>query len=199
MKFTKQTLSVLAIAAFFLMAVASTTVKIQTNQFSSKTAPEDKVESTYLVLNDGSHVTGKKITWTAGVILKDQIKIDNQKFKFAEVRGYMQNGIYRKRSGSDFLDRLVHGKINIYRDISHITTTSGHSNTPFIHYMQRGENGPLIIIANKKNIKEAVSDCPLSLELASLSDREMKKALKSNGRYLNEIFEVYNNDCKPLR
>ena len=207
MKFTKQTLSVLAIAAFFLMAVASKVNKIHGNAFSSETKPEKKEEANYVVLNDGTRVTGKKIIIKNGLFSKSLIRIDDQDFKFGEVDGYMQNGTYQKKKGNGFMVRLVHGKINIYRDSYTSTNTSTDrngrmstsSNIHYIHYAQRGENGPMFTIANQKDIKEAVSDCPLAVELASLSNGKMRRAIRSNRRYLNEIFEIYNNDCKPLR
>ncbi|MEO6674260.1 MAG: hypothetical protein ABIN93_12580 [Ginsengibacter sp.] len=208
MKFKKQALSLLTIAAFFLIAIASKVNKIQGNAFSGEAKPEDKAETNYVVLNDGSHVTGHKIAWKTGTLVKDQIRIDDQKFKLAEVQGYMENGTYWKKSGNNFMVRLVHGKLNVYRDSYQSTVTSSsptngrmttHTVTHYSHYLERGENGPMSTLANQKDIKEAVGDCPLAVELASLSDKKMRKAIRANKRYLNEIFEVYNNDCKAVR
>ena len=207
MKSKKQVLSILTIIAFFLMAIASKVNKIHGNAFSSEANPEGKVSVNYVVLNDGSHVTGKSISWKAGAFTKDEIRIDDHKFKLGDVHGYMQNGTYWKRSGNHFMVRLVHGKLNVYRDSYQTTNTTTDANgrmrtntvTHYVHYAERGENGPMTRLDNQKDIQNAVSGCPLAVELASLSDKKMRKAIRANRRYLNEIFEIYNNDCKPLR
>jgi hypothetical protein len=207
MKLKKQTLSAIAVAIFFMLAVASKVNKIHGSAFSGEAKSEDKENVNYLALNDGSHVTGKSISWKSGAFTKDEIRIDDQKFKLNDVRGYMQNGTYWKRTGNHFMVRLVHGKLNVYRDSYQTTSTTTDPNgrmrtttvTHYVHYVEHGENGPMSTLGNQKDIKEAVSGCPFAVELASLSDKKMRKAIRANKRYLNEIFEIYNNDCKPLR
>jgi hypothetical protein len=157
-------------------------------------------------LNDGTKIYGEKIIWKTGIFVKDQIKIDDQKFKIPEVRGYQTGGVYYARLRNDFIKRIVHGKINVYVQFSEVTTTStDHSGfTHTSHYTrtdqfaQKGEDGPMIQIASQEDIKKWVSDCPLSVEMCEKSNRQMRKAIKQNRNYLNEIFEIYNNDCKPV-
>jgi hypothetical protein len=32
-----------------------------------------------------------------------------------------------------------------------------------------------------------------------MGDRKLTKAIERNRNYLNEAFEMYNNDCKPVK
>jgi len=53
-------------------------------------------------------------------------------------------------------------------------------------------------MAGRKVIQKAVADCPAALEMASRSYRQVRRELRKNPNYLNNIFDVYNNGCKPM-
>jgi hypothetical protein len=57
----------------------------------------------------------------------------------------------------------------------------------------------MIAFGDQNSIKKLVRDCPLSVEMIDLSNSKIRKAVKKDRNYLNNIFEVYNNDCKPVR
>jgi hypothetical protein len=207
MKFRKHSLSVLAIVAFFFIAIASKVNKIHGNAFSTNVGIEEADERNYVVLHDGSRVIGSEIKKKSPLFGKTSIIIDDQKFPVKDVRGYMSEGMYWKNHGSHgFMRRLVHGKLNVYQETYQVSETSTSTNgmmrttsrTRYRHYVERGENGPLTLIANQKDIRKAVEGCPLAVEMANLPDRKIRRAIRANSHYLNEIFEIYNNDCKPI-
>lgn len=204
-KTKRHVLSFSGIFLFLLLATASQVNKIHTGAFNTNVQVEERAdEGTYLVKNDGTRINGDKIMWQDGLLLKKKISIDGKEFKSSEIRGYMRNKVYYGRLGSEFIPRVVHGKLNVYIQQSQDMQTSsatGHTRmvTRSFHYVQRGENGPLIAMGSQKDMKNAVAGCPLAEALADKSNSQIRKAIKANPSYLNEIFETYNNDCKALR
>ncbi len=193
---------------FILFAAASKVNKIHYGAFQYHNSVEDKSDTrNYIVKNDGTKIYGDKISWKSGLIVKDQIKIDDQKFKISEVRGYQYDQTYHGRFKNEYIKRIVHGKINVYVRFSTDTYTTTDANgfsrtrttTSSYQYSQVGEDGEMKPLAGQGDIKKVVADCPLAVEMASLSNGQMRRAIKKNHNYLNEIFEVYNNDCKPVR
>jgi hypothetical protein len=201
----KNLLSLCCVSFFILLALASTTNKISYGAFNYGNRVEDMSEkSNYLEKNDGSRVYGEKIKWKSGLLVKDQIQIDGEKFPITEIRGYRQDDSYFGRYKNEYVHRIVHGKINVYVLISQVTTTSTDHNgfthtssrTVATHYSQRGEDGPMVVFTGKDDIKELVRGCPLAVEMASITNKQLRKAIRKDRNYLNSIFEVYNNDCK---
>jgi hypothetical protein len=166
---------------------------------------EDRSENkNYLVKNDGTKIYGESISWKTGLLVKDQIKIDDQKFKITEIMGYRTGDAYYGRLGKEYIKRIVRGKLNVYVQFTQVTTTSTDRNgfshtrsyTRTDQYGQRGEDGKMVPLAGQKDIKELVSDCPLAVQMADVKNSAMRKAIKKDPNYLNRIFDIYNNDCQ---
>ncbi len=81
---------------------------------NEKQVEEKSIEGNYILMEDGSRIHGKKVTWKSGILAKDQVKIDDEKFPMRDVKGYMANNIFYIKKGNEFIKRIVHGKINIY-------------------------------------------------------------------------------------
>ncbi|MBC7948173.1 MAG: hypothetical protein H7Y42_09870 [Chitinophagaceae bacterium] len=198
----KHIYSALIAGVFLVMAAGSARVnKIHCGAFSYSSTNEDKQENRdYVVLHDGSKVYGEKISWKTGLIVKDQIKVDNEKFRIKETRGYFSNGTYYGRVGSSYARRIVHGKLNVYYTEDFVTSfdSNGRMRTRQVcaHYVQVGEKGDLQAIANQKDIRDYVKDCPKSLEMIDKKDKEIRRSIRKNRFYLNQIFVTFNNDCK---
>ena len=201
----KQHLVTLATALLFILfAAASKVNKIHYGAFHYDNMVEDNASGNYLVKNDGEKIPGGKISWKSGLLVKDQIKIDDQKFKISEIRGYREGSQYWGRLKNVFIKRIVHGKINVYvqfkEESSTYTDGAGNTHTrnytASYQYSQIGEDGPMEPLAGQGDIKKLVADCPIALEMASLSNGKMRRAIKKNRNYLNDIFDVYNNGCK---
>ncbi|MHA4811322.1 hypothetical protein ACX0G9_24690 [Flavitalea flava] len=203
----KNFLSSCCLVVFAFFALSSAVNKIHYGAFNYSNKVEDPSDKrNYLIMNDGTKIYGEKIGWQSGILLKDQIKIDDQKFRITEVRGYQKNGTFYGRLKNSYIKRIVHGKINVYVDFTDVTTTTTdhggfthtRSYTRTDQYSQKGEIGPLTPLPGQDAIKKLVSDCPLSVEMCNKSNAQLRKAIRKNGNYLNNIFDVYNNDCKPL-
>jgi hypothetical protein len=201
----KHLLSIAAVVLFVALALASKVNKMHKNAFYYNNNIEDHSEKgNFLVKNDGTKVFGDKIKWKSGALVKDQVQIDGEKFPLKEIKGYFENDGFYIRRGTDFIKRIVHGKINVYVEFTEVTTTSvdrdGRTHyshyTRADHYGQVGDNGPLVALGNQKDIQKMVQDCPLAVEMANLKNSKMRKAIKKNHSYLNSIFDTYNNGCK---
>ena len=206
-KTTKNLLSGTCLIVFSLFALSSAVNKIHYGAFNYGNRVEDPSDTkNFLVMNDGTKVYGEKISWKTGLIVKDQIKIDDQKFKISEVRGYQTSQTYYGRLKHTYIRRIVHGKINVYVEFTDVTTTttdhSGFTHTSHYtrtdQYAQKGEDGPMVALAGQTEIKDLVASCPLAFEMADKSNRDIRRSIKKNRDYLNNIFDVYNSGCKPL-
>jgi hypothetical protein len=207
MKNKKHILSLCCLSVFIFLALASRVNKLHYGAFYYGNRVEDPADTrNYIQMNDGKKIYGEKISWKAGLLVKDQIKIDDDKYKILDVRGYQDKQIYYGRLKKEYIQRIVHGKINVYVQFTQVTQTStdhgGFSHTSTYtrtdHYAQRGETGPMVGFASQKDMKELVAGCPLAEEMCDKSNHQIRKAIRNNHTYLNDIFETYNNGCKPL-
>jgi len=198
--------SALAAAFFILIAAGSAKVnKIHCGSFSYSSPQDDRMEKRdYVELLDGSKVYGDDASAKTGMFVKDHIRIGKEKIPLKETRGYLSDGTYHKRQGTNFMTRIIHGKLNVYYDQRVVTTHTTSANgtmrmsnrTICYHYVQVGDNGELKAIANQRDIIEYVKDCPKALEMIDKKDKEIRRSIKRERDYLNQIFRIYNNDCK---
>jgi hypothetical protein len=181
--------------------------RIHFGAFNYNNRVEDPTDTrNFLQMNDGSKIYGEKINWKSGLFSKDQIKIDDQKYKISEVRGYQRDRVFYGRLKNDYIQRIVHGKINVYVQFTQVTeTTTDHSGfshtstyTRTDQYSQIGDDGPMVVFGSKKDIKALVAGCPIAEEMTDKSDHQIRKAIRNDRNYLNDIFEIYNNGCQPL-
>lgn len=194
-------------AIFILLAMASKVNKIHYGAFNYSNQVEDRQDKgTYVLMEDGTRVNGSKVRWKSGLFSKDVIKIDDQEFKIRDVRGYRDGNTYYGKLNKTFIKRIVHGKLNVYVHMYDVTTTSTSRNgmmssrtyTRTDQYVQHGEHGEMIGIAGQKDILKHVGDCPLSVQMIDLKSSKLRKAIRRDPNYMNKVFEVYNNDCKPV-
>src|SRR5450631_2355722 len=103
MKKTKKHIySFCCLAAFTFFALASKVNQIHLGAFNYQNKVEDVSDTrNYLLMNDDSKVYGDKISWKSGLLIKDQIKIDDQKFKILEVKGYQRDRVFYGRLKND--------------------------------------------------------------------------------------------------
>jgi len=197
--------SFLILICFITLAVGSVQVnKIHCGAFSTRPTGEEASNGDYVELNDGTKVFGDGIKWKAGMIVKDQIKIGDKTFKIKDTRGYFANGNYFGSLGNGYAKRIIHGKINVYYTSEVVSNTSTDNQgrmrtttrTVCVHYAQRGDDGDIVAIADQNDIKEFVKDCPASLAMISKKDKEIRRSIKKDGFYMNQIFVTYNNGCK---
>lgn len=194
--------SILAAGFFLFMGAASSRVnKIHCGTFNTIARGEDvKEKRNFVELNDGNRIYGEDISWKTGIIVKDQVKIDGQKFAIKETRGYFSNGEYYGRIINSYAKRIIRGKLNVYytEDVVTSTDSKGYTSQRRVcyHYIQNGDEGELKAIGNQEDIKKYVKDCPKSLEMISKKDKEIRRSIRKDPLYFNDIFTTYNNNCQ---
>ncbi|MCR6720225.1 MAG: hypothetical protein NVV59_07950 [Chitinophagaceae bacterium] len=164
----------------------------------------DRVE-----MNDGRSIETSNMRVT-GVANRPQVWVDGEKVSMKDVKGFRKNGVYylqTKKHGS--VRRVVQGTINVYEKgyVDKTTSTSQgpnpmrfeHNVEKSYYLIERNNSGEVEFLMNKNDIITAVQGCPLAVQMVDIKNNALAKQIKKNKRYLNEIFEVYNNDCKPLR
>ena len=195
-------LSFSLVLSLSVLTISCRTVPVSTLALNENVSVEEKSEQgNYLLKNDGSKVYGKKIKGMYGLAVKDYISIDGQKFKPSEIIGYREGNFSYGRLHSNYAKRIVRGNINIYQTSEMRNETSSATNITrqYVrnsYYYQKGDNGELILFGDK-DIKELVKGCPKAEAMADKSSKELRKAVRNNLSYVNQIFEVYNKECKP--
>jgi hypothetical protein len=202
----KNLISLCCICFFIILAIgSSSTAALNSSSFNLRNKVEDRtVKGNYLVTNEGTKISGKEIRWKSGFLTKDQIIIDGEKYKMADIKGYREDDIYYERLGIEYIRRIVHGKINLYyttviinsQDRDHASNISHRSRTRYDYYIQKGDDGPLKLMRDMNDVKIELGDCPLALQMVDMKPSKLRKEIKNDHDYLNKAFEVYNNNCK---
>src|SRR5687768_4899081 len=154
----KQLLSVITVFLFAFFALGSKVNQLHYGAFNYNNHVEDKKEKrNYLEMNDGTKIYGRDIRWKSGLVVKDQIQIDGQKFKIDEVRGYREGQTYYGRLRNEYLQRIVHGKVNVYVQFTQVTQTTNErgmmrtrSYTRTDQWAQMGDEGKMISLARSE-------------------------------------------------
>ena len=169
---------------------------IQCSSFSLRSYGEDSTDKrNYLELIDGTKVYGQEISWQRG-LGKNEVKIDDKRYDFKDVRGYFKKGRVSLRIGNDFAIRFILGKLSVYFLETFQPSFERGSQTRMVCdiYVQ-GKSG-LDRVVDKEDIMDWVKDCPKSAAMINKTNKEIKEAIRKNNDYLNQIFIIYNNDCR---
>jgi len=196
--------SVLVIALFILLALGSKVNKIHYGAFKYDNIVEDMSDTTdYVLLVDGTKVYGD-VEKKSPLLGKIRIFCNKKEYANDQLRGYRKaNKFYGKQGKADFPQRIVRGKVNIYVLFTLSSTTGANGRekhyTRTTMYSQKGDDGPMEIFVGQNSMKELLAGCPEAVAMVDKGDRKLTKAIERNRNYLNEAFEMYNNDCKPVK
>jgi hypothetical protein len=193
--------TIVAVLFMLIAGASSQGNKIYCGAFSYSNIGEDQNESrSYLEKNDGTRLYGEGISSKTGQLVKDFIKIGDEKFRVKEIRGYFSHGYYYGRFNNGYAKRIIHGKLNVYYTLDHLLNvdSKGRESTSEVcyHYVQVGDDGEIHFIANQKDIQQYVKDCPKSMEMIDKKYKELMQSIRRNRDYLNQIFIIYNNNCR---
>lgn len=164
--------------------------------------PDRNNRDNYVLMESGDRIDGDRIRWKSGWLVKDKVIIDGEKIPLRDVRAYQENGIYYIRHGVFFLPRVVVGKVSVYRHtVSEQYYNSGRNRweTRFkaVYYYQVGDGDELKQMRTLDVAKEVLANCPAAVAMLDYKDKGVKKELRRNRGYLNEVFEYYNSNCIP--
>ncbi len=190
-----------------------------TNNDSKLSVENDyAADTSFYVKNDGTKVSfkyDKNFGYKSGALTSNTFSIEGVKYPITEIKGYLLQGVYYERlrlNGYSKLEdiygkRIIHGKVNVYVSEIDLSTTMSYDqmhdarynpyygNTYYTYYIQPGENGDIQKITSVQDIKNIVSNCPLSMQIIDDGYKGLKKK-EGKYNYLNKAIRVYNNDCK---
>src|ERR1700758_1522737 len=94
-KIKSNLLSFCVLAVFAIAALGSEVAQFHDGSFNRYTSVENSSDKrNYLLENDGTKIYGNKIVWNSSLLGKDEIRIDDQKFKMKDVKSYYQDGTF---------------------------------------------------------------------------------------------------------
>lgn len=161
--------------------------------FSQKPAVDGTGKS-YVDLNDGQRIYGDKVD-VGGNGFKIKIIVNHVKYNLDEVKD-LQRGdeVYYTVFGRELFQTIVKGeKVGVYARSMSLSGSSGSSSVKKLYY---SKNGKLTPLQSLKDVSNAIGDCNATQSVNSLTNDDLKKETKENDRFLNELFEKYNKDCK---
>ncbi|HEX2627404.1 MAG TPA: hypothetical protein VHM26_00280 [Chitinophagaceae bacterium] len=210
MKKNKRSLSLIVIASFALFALISCKGGQLTYASFTHSSPDagGSDSSNYVIKKDGTKIFGKELAHrrTTGVLGSSSAILDGKKYVSPELRGFKLPGeYYGSVKGGGFGRRIIHGKLNVYTIVTAKSMKTGAYGLSSYNYnvtqyfYQRGEDGEIREFKKYSEIKDLVSDCPLAVSMLEKGKKEIKHAIKADNNYLNRVFEIYNNDCKPVK
>jgi hypothetical protein len=199
----KPFISFYSLILIFIIAESCNQNKLNYGSVDYYNKVEDDNTTSYIIKNDGKKVYGNNVSMV-NYDISNQVSLDGTKYPTSEVKAFKNKGSYYIRLDNKYIKRIIHGKLNVYvlfdekynKEYYHSGTYTMHfSNSK--HYAQRGEDGPLIFLANREILVDLVKDCPLSVSM--IGDKGYAKLIRGNYKdldYINNIFNVYNNGCK---
>ncbi len=146
----------------------------------------NEFQKNYIELKNGERVFGDKISWSAG-LLRSDTKIDKQKFKTKNLKCMVVGNSYYRPVRGQYAELIISGKLNVYRMVSPSSYFGAGG-----YFLQKGENGDLIIWKDLKGLSSFIKDCPLALK--TLNDIKMKSIEEwVHSLALPNIVIAYNN------
>jgi hypothetical protein len=196
-------MSLAVLALFMILAAGSAKInKIHCGAFNYYDKSEEGSGRGYVLLKDGKKIYGDEISWKSGLVVKDQITVDGEKYRIKDTRGYFYNGQYYGQVGANYAKRIISGKLNVYYTEEMVTSLQPTAEPGLLlfrerpscfHYVQVGEDGDSCHW-QVKDIIRFVKDCPKAVAI-DLKNGQIRKPC-GNRNYLNDIFHVYNGGCR---
>jgi hypothetical protein len=189
---------IIFIIALFLFQGCSTTSALHNlSGYTENGVEKDKTE--FVELSDGTiidgEITGENLRKSTGLSLfgNGSLMIGGKKYNFKEIRSLQHNNIfYSKTPYKTFAQRIVKGKINVYRTYHDATTSKGGSYTYKQHFIQKGNTGNLIWF-ELKVLEQMIGDNQRAMdkynEYKALGEKD--KRIIGDG-YLDQVIAVYN-------
>ena len=185
------------LVALIILNSCSTTGSLSSFRQSSNNAfVEGKNE--FIELKDGKIIEDKidKLEWRGNLpmIQSSKFTVGGNPYRAKEINAIQsKNRYFRRTVYNDFAERIIKGKVNVYRlEKETAMNDKGRITSYTLYYLQKGDNGALNEYDNKL-MEKTISDNPDAV--AKFNDyKNLKgKEKKQNGStYLSEVIETYN-------
>ncbi|MGG9971449.1 hypothetical protein ACQ33O_06615 [Ferruginibacter sp. SUN002] len=154
----------------------------------------------FIELNDGRIVMGTITQFSLGDVLakrRGSVLVDGKKYWYKEVAAAQYlNKYYRKDTKNGFDERIVKGKINVYRflEITNEDAKGDVVKSVFDWYfLQKGDKSPVVEFEIKV-LEQMIADHKPAVDEMKKYNALSKHDKASKGdRYLNNVISIYNN------
>jgi hypothetical protein len=191
----KSMFKLIAVSVFLASCVANgTQISLSGN---TRNATENGKQE-FIELNDGTIIEGEIEGDRASSFSvfggKGAINVNGKKYDYSSIKAVQQNNKYFQKYGKRLVERIVSGKINVFREKREggAGVTSGSTVTTFHFYLQKGKNEKLKdfdlkllgdMLADNSNAFKIFND------YKTLSNKEKRKVGDS---YLDRAISTYN-------
>ncbi|NOT94033.1 hypothetical protein [Ferruginibacter sp.] len=162
----------------------------------------EKGKGEFVELNNGTIIDGDitKVSLATLLALKKvgNVTLNGTKYGYKEINAFQKEGkYYRKDAYNYFNERIVKGKINVYRSFhtgqSVNSKGMSHSFSYYLHYLQKGDTEKVVAF-ELKVLKKMIQDYEPAVEEFNKYDALSKKEKKFKGdNYLDNVIYTYNN------
>jgi hypothetical protein len=162
----------------------------------------EKDKGEFVELNNGTIIEGDitKVSLATLLAIKKvgNVTLNGTKYAYKEVKAFQEDSkYYRKNAYNNFNERIVKGKINIYRSFhtGQSTDSKGftHSFSYYLHFLQKGD-AEKVVAFELKVLKKMIQDYQPAVEEFNKYDALSKKEKKFKGdNYLDNVIYSYNN------
>jgi len=150
----------------------------------------------FVELKDGSFIRGTISKYSLGEILAKHggsAVIEGKKFWYPDViAAQYQKKYYRKDVHNGFDERIVKGKINVYKYLE-ITETEYQTSIFDWYFLQKADKAPIVEFSVKILEKMIADSQPAMEELKKYKALKKQDKKIKGDQYLNNIISVYNN------
>lgn len=190
-------ISTILLALFIFNSCGSIGSLPSFRQNSGNVAVEGKDE--FVELKDGKMIEGKidQLNWYGSLpmIQSSKFSVNGTPYRGKDINALQsKNRYFRRTVYNDFAERIIKGKINVYRlEKETAANDRGRITTYALYYLQKGEN-EVLYEYDQKLMEKVIGDNADALakfnEYKKLSGKEQNR---NGGNYLTEIIEIYNH------
>jgi hypothetical protein len=163
-------------------------------------AEKDKGE--FVELNDKTIVEGDITKVSLGTLLAvkkvGHVALNGTKYAYKDINAFQkEEKYYRKDAYGNFNERIIKGKINVYRSFHEGQSVDSkgmiRSWTYYLHFLQKGDEDK-VVACELKVLKKMIADYQPAVDEYSKYDVLSKKQKKFKGdSYLDNVIYIYNN------
>jgi hypothetical protein len=192
-----------AVLFFALISFAGCVSSSSLPNLRSDAEAAEKNKGEFVELNNGTIVEGDISKVSLGTLMAikkvGNVTLNGTKYGYKEIKAFQREGKYYRKEIylNDFVERIVKGKINVYREFhtgerANSNGTSSQYNY-YLYYLQKGDTEKVVAF-ELKVLRKMVEDYPPAVEELKKYDDLSKKQKKYKGdNYFDNVISTYNN------
>ena len=158
----------------------------------------EKDKGNFIELSDGSLITGQigNVNYDKFISggKNGSLTVGDKKYDYRDIIAVQKGGDYYRKDGDNkFSERIIKGRINVYKrhhNGTNLANTGGNATFDYaVYYLQKGDGFPLVEL-KWKVLEDMLRDYRPALDAYNELSRHEKKYGGEND--LNHVFDIYN-------